>query len=102
MSAHSKIEIHDRLSKLAKQVYACHRTIIQIDNNPVFSKEKSLLVSEMENAAREFESLGGVIGTGLDHLNMPGPILRYPNNEVINYDIGHIESEQILSGFKKS
>lgn len=102
MPTYSETKIRAQLFDNAKRVYAFHQAIVQIENIPTFSEPKALLVSEMEKAAKEFHSLGGIVDTGTDHLGMKSPILRYPDNEVIDYDIGRIASEQILDRLKKS
>lgn len=102
MPTHSESETMVQLFDNAKRVYALHRAIVQIESIPIFSEQKALLVSEMERAAKEFHSLGGIIETGTDPLGMKGLVLRYPNNEVIAYGIGLIASEKILDRLKKS
>ncbi|MDP1625472.1 MAG: hypothetical protein Q8L64_07030 [bacterium] len=100
MPTHSEIETKAHIFDNAKRVCALHRAIVQIENIPDFAEQKALLVSEMERAAKEFHSLGGIIETGTDSLGMKGPILRYPDNEVIDYDIGRIASEKSLTALK--
>ncbi len=100
--AHSENETKAQLFDYAKRVYASHRAIIQIESIPAFAEQKTLLVSEMTKAANEFHLLGGIVETGDYPLGMKGPILRYPDNELIKYDIGRIASEQILNSLNKS
>ena len=102
MPTYSKIETKAQLFENAKHVYALHRTIVQIENIPTVADQKALLVSEMEIAVQAFHSLGGIIETGTDPFGMNIPFLRYPDNEVIDYDIGRIEIEKILSSLKMS
>jgi hypothetical protein len=94
-------EIKAQLFDNAKDVYALHRAITQIDNFPTFAEQKTFLVSEMEKSAKKFLSLGGIMETGTNHFGMKGPFLRYPDNEIIDYDIGRITSEKILNGLQK-
>jgi hypothetical protein len=100
--AHSEIETKAQLFDYAKRVYACHRAIIQIETIPAYAEQKTFLVSDMTKAVNEFQLLGGIVETGDYPFGMKGPILRYPDNELINYDIGRIASEKILNNLKKS
>jgi len=84
------------LFELAKEIYALHSAINQLNHIPTRSDYRNTLVEELSHKTRAFASCGGIIEIGCDAFGEKGPVLSYPQ-EVIPYEIGRLGCEQLLN-----
>lgn len=81
----------------AKSLYAAHRSHQQMMHIAVKENARNHCLLVMEQSKQEIIRLGGKVETGFDGIGIKRPLISYADGEIIDYEIGRLESDKFLN-----
>lgn len=91
-----------QILQLARNLYSAHISLQQIMNLSGAKNARSNLEAVIKQSTQEIIQLDGKVGTRRDPLGIPCPLITNVDGEIIDYDIGRIESEKFLNNLRQT
>ena len=88
----------------AKKLYTYHKAARQLQS--VVKKDAKLeyalvwLKNEIEECKKQIRLLGGKVAEGIDVWGASGPIAKYQNEVVIDYEVGSLSADEFISTYR--